>query len=284
MPKSAECIVFANQKGGTGKTTSCINVAGFLAKTGNTVLVVDFDPHANATSGMGIDGTSLKYSMYDAVLGKCNGYKDISLTQVITSTDIENLHLAPSEPDLTAAEVIMQGERDKTFILKRVIEVARLMYDYILVDLPPTLGLLAINGFCASDHVVIVLDPSIYSLEAFESLKILFNVISEMTGHHIDRVTVVLNKHVKQDDIFKILFGRRTPSEEIEAVLRRTHKEIFTIPESAKIFESQRAGIPISHYAPSDKVGKAYKELAKHIEHYEELYTRRRMTRWEKET
>jgi chromosome partitioning protein len=265
MSKIAECIVFANQKGGTGKTTSCISVAGFLVKAGNTVLVVDFDPHANATSGLGIDGTSLKYSMYDAILSKCNGYEGIPITQVIIGTDIDNLHLAPSEPDLIAAEVIIQDEHDKTSILNRTIKVMRSMYDYILIDLPPTAGLLTINGLCASDHVVIVLDPSIYSLEAFESLKTLFNVILEMTGHHIDRITVILNKYVKQDDVFKILFGRRTPSEEVEAALRETYKEVFTIPESVKIFESQKAGVPISHYAPSDKAGRAYEELAKHI-------------------
>lgn len=265
MSKIAKCIVFANQKGGTGKTTSCISVAGFLAKAGNTVLVVDFDPHANATSGLGIDSASLKCSTYDAILNKCDGYKGIPLTQVIIGTDIENLHLAPSEPDLIAAEVIMQDEHDKTSILNRMLEVMRSMYDYILIDLPPTSGLLTINGLCASDQVVIVLDPSIYSLEAFENLKTLFNTIMEMTGHHIDRITVVLNKYVKQDDVFKILFGRRTPSEEIEAELRKTCKEVFTIPESTKIFESQKAGVSISHYAPSDKAGRAYERLAKHV-------------------
>jgi chromosome partitioning protein len=265
MMRRAECIVFANQKGGTGKTTTCISVAGFLAKTGNTVLVVDLDPHANATSGLGIDGTSLKYSMYDAILSRCNGYESVPLTQVIIGTDIENLHLAPSEPDLVAAEVVLQNERERTSILSRTIEVMRSMYDFILIDLPPTSGLLTINGICAADHVVIVLDPSIYSLEAFESLQTLFGTVVKMTGHHMDRITVVLNRYMRQNDVFKILFGRRTPSEEIEAALRKTYKEVFTIPESAKIFASQRAGIPISHYAPSDKAGRAYEELAKHI-------------------
>ncbi|OGP49692.1 MAG: hypothetical protein A2Y79_05230 [Deltaproteobacteria bacterium RBG_13_43_22] len=268
MTKRAKCIVFTNQKGGTGKTTSCISVAGFLAKTGNTVLVVDFDPHANATSGLGIDGTSLKYSIYDAVLSQCNGYQRVSLTQVILDTGIENLHLAPSEPDFIAAEVIIQDENDKTAILNKTIEVMRSSYDYILIDLPPTSGLLTINGLCACDHAVIVLDPCIYSLEAFDGLRTLFNVILEMTGHPIDRITVVLNKYVKQDDVFKILLGRHTPSEEIEAALRKTCKDVFTIPESAKIYESQKAGLPISHYAPSDRAGRAYEVLTRHIKNH----------------
>ena len=107
MSRAAECIVFANHKGGTGKTTSCLSIAGFLAKSGSKVLVVDFDPQANATSGSGIDTLTLKYSMYDAFLDQCDGYEGVPITQVILETDVGNLHVAPSELDLAVAEVLV---------------------------------------------------------------------------------------------------------------------------------------------------------------------------------
>jgi len=262
---TAKCIAFANEKGGTGKTTSCISIAGFLAKGGNKVLVVDFDPQANATSGLGIDGASLEYTVYDAIIDQCDGYDGVPLRQVIVGTDIKNLHLAPSEPDLIAAEVIMQGNRDKTSILKRTVEVMRSMYDYILIDLPSTLGLLTINGICASDHVVVTLDPSVYSLEAVENLKALFNDIEKMGRHPVERITAVLIKYVKQDDVFKIIFGRHTPSEEVSAALKQKFEEVFVVPESIRVYEAQKAGMPISHYAPRDRAGRAYAKIAHHI-------------------
>src|SRR5436309_949103 len=96
MSGRAQCIAFANHKGGTGKTTSCLSIAGYLAKSGSKVLVVDFDPQANATSGLGIDKKTLHYSMYDAVLDQCDGHKGVPITHVIVETDVKNLHLAPS--------------------------------------------------------------------------------------------------------------------------------------------------------------------------------------------
>ena len=116
MPTAAECIVFANHKGGMGKTTSCLSIAGYLAKSGSKVLVVDFDPQANATSGLGIDMMSLKYSMYDAVLDQCDGYEGVPVTRVILETGMENLHVAPSEFDLGVAQVLMQRTKDRADI------------------------------------------------------------------------------------------------------------------------------------------------------------------------
>ena len=104
LPGKAQCIAFANHKGGTGKTTSCLSIAGYLAKSGSKVLVVDFDPQANATSGLGIDKSSLRHSMYDAVLDQCDGREGVAISHVIVETDIINLHLAPSEFDLAVAE------------------------------------------------------------------------------------------------------------------------------------------------------------------------------------
>lgn len=154
MSSLAKCIAFFNKKGGSGKTTTCLSIAGWLAKKGKKVLVVDFDSQSNATSGLGIDAMSSRYTMYDAVLAYCNGDRGgVPITQVILKTEIENIHLAPSELDLSVTEVVMQGAKNRTGILNRILADVRPLYDYILLDLPSSLGPLSINGLCASDQV-----------------------------------------------------------------------------------------------------------------------------------
>ena len=264
MEKAAECIVFANHKGGTGKTTSCLSIAGYLAKSGSKVLVVDFDPQANATSGLGIDTTTLKYSMYDAVLDQCDGFEGVPITQVILETDVENLHLAPSELDLAVAEVVLQSSRDRAGVLNQVLEKVRPLYDYILIDLPPGLGLLTVNGLRASDQIVVPLDPSIFSLEALDNLKASFQDVKRMAGHSINRTTAVLIKYTKPE-VFSRILRRRNISQEVEGRLKEMFKTVFVIPESREIYETQRRGVPISHHAFRSKVGRAYAQITKSI-------------------
>lgn len=257
--KQASCIAFASHKGGTGKTTSCINIAGWLAKKDKKVLVVDFDPQANASSGVGLDVTSLQSSIYDAVLGLCEGYEGLDLEKVILQTDIENLHIAPSELDLSVAEVIMQQAMDKTFILRRLLEDVSSLYDYILIDLPTSAGLLTINGLCASEHVVIPLDPGIYALEALHNLRKTFEEIEEMSGHTIPQTTVCLTRYKKFNP------ERHRPSQEIEANLKALFEPVFLIPDSIKIYEAEKEGKPLSHFAPKSRVSAAYEKIAEHI-------------------
>ena len=120
MSQNTKCISFVNPKGGTGKTTSCVSIGGSLAKQGKKVLIVDFDPRANATLALGIDSSTLKKSIYDVVLSYC-GYNQTPITSVILETKVQNLHIAPSEPDLAVAEVLMQNTKNKSFILKQMI-------------------------------------------------------------------------------------------------------------------------------------------------------------------
>jgi len=264
MEKAAECIVFANHKGGTGKTTSCLSIAGYLAKSGSKVLVVDFDPQANATSGLGIDTLTLKYSMYDAVLDQCDGYEGVPVTQVILETDVENLHIAPSELNLAVAEVVMQHARNRASILSLVLEKVRPLYDYILIDVTSNSGLLMVNGLCASDQVVVPLDPGIFSLEALDNLKTSFRDIKRMAGHPINRITAVLIRYTKPD-VFSRMLRKCKPSQEVEAKLREIFDTVFVVPESIEIYETQRQGVPISHYAPGSGAGRAYAEITKNI-------------------
>ena len=265
VSKPAECIVFANHKGGTGKTTSCLSIAGYLTKSGSKVLVVDFDPQANATSGLGIDVMSLQHSIYDVVLNQCDGYEGVPITQVILETDVENLHVAPSELNLSVAEVIMQRAKKRAGILNRILEEVRPLYDYILIDLPPSSGLLTINGLCASDWVVVPLEPSIFSLEALESLKTSFRDIRRMTRHSVNQITVILIRYVKPSVLSRIL-RKPNPSQEVEARLREIFHTVYVVPDSTEeIYRAQKEGNPISHYAPQSRVGKAYERIARRI-------------------
>ena len=257
----AQCIAFANYKGGTGKTTSCLSIAGYLVKGRNKVLVVDFNPQANATLGLGIDPMSIEYSVYDAILSQCDGYEGVHMTRVIQETKVENLHCAPSQLDLVAAEVVLLRNRHRTTVLARILEEVRLLYDYILIDLPPSSGLLTINGLCASDQVVIPFEPSLYSLEVLHNLKTTFCDIKQMTGHSLDRISCVLTRYVKPN-VLSGMLGNHSASKEIEMRVKNIFPEVFLVPESVIIYEAQRESLPISHCAPRSRVGKAYAELA----------------------
>jgi chromosome partitioning protein len=264
LSMKGECIAFANHKGGTGKTTSCLSIAGYLAKRGSKVLVVDFDPQANATSGIGIDRMTLKHTIYDAVLSMIKGYNGVPLSRVILKTDVENLHIAPSELDLGVTEVILQRTRRKTRILAGLLDQVRSTYDYILVDLPPSSGLLSINGLCAADHVVVPLDTGIFSFEALNNLKTSFSDVRRMTGHTIDKITMILIRYVEPDILSRIL-RKQNPSQEALAKLKEMFQTVFVVPESREIYEAQKKGIPISHFAPGSRCGKAYEKIVKSI-------------------
>ena len=264
MQGLAECIAFVNHKGGTGKTTSCLSIAGCLVKNSSKVLVVDFDPQASATSGLGIDVALLRHSIYDAVLSSCNGYSGLPIKRIILETDVKNLHVAPSELDLAVAEVIMQRAENKAGILKRILMEVRPLYEYILIDLPPSAGILTINGLYASDQVVVPLEPSIFSLEAMDNLRIILSDIERMTGHPMNRATVILNRY-ETVDIFSRVFFKGSPSREVIARLKQHFGAVLTVPDSRQIYLAQQRGNPLSHCAPKSKAGKAYEKIAEYI-------------------
>lgn len=263
MPKKADCIAFTNHKGGTGKTTSCVSIAGFLAKSGRKTLVVDFDPQANATAALGIDSATLTYSIYDALLTEC-GRDGPVLQEVLLDTGVPNLHLAPSEFDLSAAEVILLTSTQPppaAFALSRLLYDIRPLYDYILIDLPTCSGIMSINGICAAEQVIAPFDTGIFSLEALDNLSRSLQMIREMTGHSVTMTTALLTRYAAPG-IFARLRGMPSPCREIEAALKKKFSTLFSIPESVEIFRSQQEGVPISHFAPDCAAGKAYREVA----------------------
>jgi chromosome partitioning protein len=267
MNSPAQCISFANFKGGTGKTTTCVNLAGYLAQMGAKVLVVDFDPQANATSALGIDGTTIQHSIYDAFLNCIDGYDGVPITQIILETPIENLHLAPSALSLGVAPMLgsLTKVKDKTGILKQILNPVLSFYDCILIDVPSDTGLFMLNSLRAADRVVVPLDPSIFSLDALANLELYCQDLQEQTGHEIQELIVILNRAIVSQVQAKTS-GKRSPTEEISLKLQELPNPVFFVPQSLLVYRSQIEGIPLSHYpAYTGKIGKAYEAIAEYL-------------------
>ncbi len=174
-------VAFAHHKGGTGKTTSCLNIAGFLQKDGMKVLVVDCDPQANATVGLGINPETLELSMYDVFMSIFEGYPDVAINDVIVPT-ASGVDLAPATLDLVGVEPYLYSIEDRAGLLREALTGVRNVYDFILIDTPPSMGQFVINGLVAADHTVVTLDPGTFALKGMEELSTIFCDISEMLG------------------------------------------------------------------------------------------------------
>ncbi len=256
-------IAFANLKGGTGKTTLCVNIAGYLAKNNQgKVLVVDFDPQANATSGLGIDGNTLERSIYDALLNECQGYDGVSIAKIILETEVKNLHLAPSELNLAVLPTLLLDVRNRVSVLDRALEPIKKFYEYILIDVPADSGLFMLNSLRAADRLVVPLDSSIFALEALENFKIYCHDIEQISDRAIGKLIIVLNRYVKSRNAKS---NKPSPSEEIESQLKTMSHTLFVVPESTLVYQAQQAGLPISDYAPTSRLGKAYSAIANYL-------------------
>ena len=261
---TGECIAFAHYKGGTGKTTSCLSLAGALAKRGKRVLVVDFDPQANATTGLGIDSTALRHSVYDALLTVCDASQEgIRLRDVIQKTPYENLDVAPAEFDLGVAELILSRMEQRVHVLRQIIDSVRADYEYILVDLPSH-GLLLLNGLCTADHVIVPVDPGFYAVEAIRQLKTTFDDIKQMAGWSIKRTTALLTRAADNSWLSR-LFGQGDEYSDSESALRGAFQRVFRIPYSGQIYAAQKNRMPISHFSPDDKAARAYAAVAESL-------------------
>lgn len=265
-------IAFVHHKGGSGKTTSCISIAGYLAKAHKRVLVVDFDPQGNATSGLGIDNGSLDASMYDVLVG------DRKLRDIILQTE-SGVHLAPSTMDLVGAGPIFY-KRPRGEVLREVLMDAEQYYDYILIDAPPGVGQFMINAVIAADHTIVTLDPGVFALEGVKSLNVLFDEIRENLKIEIKPAFAILTRcgePVRTPKRKKVAApGKRAPRhkrkvdpvKEIQQSAKAIFKKIYLVPYSVEIFESQARGVPISHYAPRCGAALAYKRIANEVAKY----------------
>jgi chromosome partitioning protein len=245
-------IVFCNQKGGVGKTTSTINVATALAGMGKRVLLIDMDPQGNAGSGLGVNKYRVEKSIYHALIGEA------TLQSIIRPTDVDNLFIAPSNRDLIGAELELVSAFARETKLKKAIDPILPDFNFIFIDCPPSLNLLTVNALTASDAVMIPVQCEYYALEG----------ISELV-HTIDLIQQSLNPDLVMGGIFLTMFdARNNLSHQVEAEVREHFKErVFQtiIPRSVKLSESPSHGMPIQVYDVKSKGAETYQELAKEI-------------------
>ena len=251
-----QVISFVHHKGGTGKTSSCISIAGYLAKKGYKVLAVDLDPQGNLTSGLGIDKSTIRKSMFD-VMGK-----RMSIKEILIDTNLENIHVAPSGSSLIKNNSREFKTKRGAFVLGSALKSVKEYYDFILIDTPPSHGYLILNGAAASDKVVMVLDPGIFALEGVKSLQEAFDEYNKILKCSITIHSAILTKCRSS----LLPFVARRDVKEIGEELKKIYKDkVFLIPYSDDIYYTHKKGIPISHYNPQSRVGKAYEKVVNKI-------------------
>ena len=249
----AKVICITNQKGGVGKTTTSVNLAYFLMKDKYRVLLVDVDPQGNASSGLGLDKANLDASMTEVMLG-VTPFKDI-----IQQTAFKNFDIAPTTPQLANAEVEMTGMKQKFAVLKKAVKSVADDYDYIIIDSPPSLSLLTVNGMIAADYLILPVQTEFYALEGVAQLL-----------ESMAMVKKALNPDLKLLGVLATMYDKRTSlSAEVLAEIRKYFKDkVFktTIPRNVRVAEAPSHGVPVGAYDRFSKGAKAYKDFAREVE------------------
>jgi len=245
-------ITICNQKGGTGKTTSAINLASYLALAGKRVLLIDLDPQANATSGIGVNRHNVKKGTYHILL------EESELKDVIQATAINNLWLAPSSIDLTGAEVELVSALGREYRLKRALSKEKENFDFIFIDSPPSLGLLTINGLCAADSVLIPVQCEYYALEGLTQLVNTINLVKDN-----------LNPNLAIEGVLLTMADFRTnlTKEVIQEARKYFSEKVYTtvIPRNIRLTEAPSFGKPVVLYDKDSLGAQKYEELSREI-------------------
>ena len=275
-------ITFTNHKGGTGKTTSCLNCGGFLNNKGKRVLVIDCDPQANASTALGCNPQEERKNMYDVFMSGTEEFESVALKDVIVTTE-SGIDLCPSSLDLAGAEPYLYEREDRLQVLKEAIKPILRKYDYILIDTPPSMGQFVINGVVASDHVIITLDNGIFARTGFEAIQTIFSDIAEITGTPVSaEIAIITRGRMIQEAVtpgeeilrgFRRLLGlkndettSRQQHDEILTFCEKSFTNVFTVPYDIKVHEAQKRGLPLSDYAPNSRAAVVYDEIAVAIE------------------
>ncbi len=241
-------IAFSNQKGGVGKTTTCVNMSAYLAGKGYKCLVVDLDPQGNATTGLGFVKSEIKTSVYNALID------DAPLENVVIKTQVDGLDILPSNIDLAGAEVELVYLKNRELVLKSVLDKARDSYDFIAIDCPPSLGLLTINALASADTVIIPIQSEYYALEGLSQLM---NTIKLVVKH--------LNPSLKIEGVVLTMSDNRAIiSKQISAEIKKFFgKRVFetAIPRNIRLAEAPSHGVPIMLHDTKCAGAKAYLAL-----------------------
>lgn len=250
MRKKCRIIAFANQKGGVGKTTSAVNIAACVASRGKKVLLCDFDPQGNASSGVGVD-KDVEKDIYDVLMGE-NPY------EALVKTEYKNLDCLPSSMSLAGAELEIADEKNREAKLKTALDMLRADYDYIFIDCPPSLGLLTINALCASDGIIVPMQCEYFALEGLSQLLNTLSIIKKK-----------YNPNLTLDGVVITMFDRRLnlSLQVLEEIKKHLPGKIFKcpVPRNVRLSEAPSHGMPIKYYDKSSRGAEAYDNIAKEL-------------------
>ncbi len=251
---TARVFAVANQKGGVGKTTATVNLSACFAENGIKTLIVDLDPQANATTGAGLDPRRLDGSIYDVLL------QDVELEGIIEPTTIKDLHVAPSNLNLAGAEIELVPAFSREHRLRNAMSVAVMEYDVIMIDCPPSLGLLTINGLTAADEVVVPVQAEYFALEGLAQLV-----------KNIELVQRNLNPGLELTKLILTMYDARTNlSRDVAREVRAHYGDKVcwqVVPRTVRLSEAPSFGQPIILYDPSSRGARAFRDLAKEVLH-----------------
>lgn len=245
-------LAIANQKGGVGKTTTTVNLGACLANMGKKVLLIDIDPQGNTTSGLGINKSDIKRCVYDALIN------DVPVDQVAIPTSVQNLFLLPATIQLAGAEIELVSTISREAKLKRALERVKHQYDYVLIDCPPSLGLLTLNALTAANAVLVPIQCEFYALEGLSQLM---NTVQLVQKH--------LNPSLTLEGVVLTMFDARTnlSIQVVDEVKSHFRNKVYStiIPRNVRLSEAPSHGEPIIVYDPKSKGAEVYIELAKEV-------------------
>jgi chromosome partitioning protein len=268
-----------------------------MEKAGRKVLVVDCDPQANATLGLGVNPETLGRTMYDVFMSRVEGFPAVAIPEIVIRTR-SGIPLAPASLDLVGVEPYLYGIENRAFILKDALSGLDTAYDFILIDTPPSMGQFVINGVVAADHCIVTLDSGIFAMHGVDALTTIFTDIRETFGREVTTDMIILTRWAAKappepvavpeetgllSRLKRILMPgppepapeeRRRREEEmrererlstIENDVKKRFKTVFSVPYSTDIYEAQRQGLPVSHYAPESVAAQCYKDIADEV-------------------